>query len=319
MAHFVTGAAGFIGSTLVDHLLTTGVEVVGYDNFSAGRREFLADALMNPLFSLVEGDLLDRAGLEAAMRRRYIDSVFHLAANADIRKGTADPSRDIEQNTIGTFNVLEAMRTTGIRRIAFASSSAVYGDAALIPTPENVAMPIQISLYGASKAAGESLISAYCECFDFRSWIFRFVSVLGERYTHGHVFDFVKQLRQDEAKLVVLGDGRQRKSYMHVHDCVSAIMLAMEKTGNKTNIFNLGLNDYVEVRQSVAWITDRMGVTPRLQFTGGSRGWVGDSAFVWLDPAQIFALGWRPKVTIEQAVCRTVDWLQANAWALARD
>lgn len=319
MAYFVTGAAGFIASNLVDRLLAGGHEVVGYDNFSSGRTEFLADAIKNPSFTLIEGDLLDDAGLTKAMGHKPADFVFHMAANADIRKGTASPRRDLEQNTIGTFNVLEGMRARGIRKIAFASSSAVYGDAAVIPTPENVPMPIQISLYGASKAAGEGLIAAYCACFDFQAWMFRFVSVLGERYTHGHVFDFVKQLRRDPTKLLVLGDGHQHKSYMYIDDCVDAILLAVGNARDKTNIFNLGLNEYTELNQSIAWIAASMGVKPTLEYTGGARGWAGDSPFVWLDSARIFDLGWKPKLSIEQAVRRTVKWLQANPWAFERD
>jgi UDP-glucose 4-epimerase len=315
-AAFVTGAAGFIGSHLVERLLEAGVRVVGYDDLSTGMAEFLMDAKKYAAFTFIQGDTLDTAKLREAMAGA--DIVFHFAANADIRKGTDDPRRDLEQNTIATFNVLEAMRTEGVRKIAFASSSAVYGDAGVVPTPEDVPMPTQISLYGASKAAGEGLVAACCECFGFQSWIFRFVSVLGARYTHGHVFDFVKQLRHDPQNLVVLGDGRQRKSYMDVSDCIDAILLAVTAAQGKTNIFNLGLSDYVELNQSIAWITEQMGLKPALQYTGGERGWVGDSPFVWLDPARIMALGWKPKVSIEQAVRGTVDWLQENSWALRR-
>jgi UDP-glucose 4-epimerase len=319
MHFFVTGAAGFIGSNLVDRLLRDGHSVVGYDNFSTGMRPFVEGARKSTNFRLVEGDLLNANDLSAAMTERPVDIVFHMAANADIRKGTADPRRDLEQNTISTFNVLEAMRASGANKIAFASSSAVYGDASVIPTPEDLPFPVQISLYGASKAAGEGLIEAYGECFGFQSWSFRFVSVLGERYTHGHVFDFVKQLRRDPTKLVILGDGQQRKSYMHVADCVDAMLLAVENAKSKVNRFNLGLNEYVEVNRSASWIAARMGVSPEIIYTGGARGWLGDSPFVWLDPARIFAVGWKPKVTIEQAVIRTVDWLQANLWTLERE
>jgi len=202
----VTGCAGFIGSNLVDRLLASGREVVGVDDFSTGQRRFIASALRDPRFRLIEADLLAPSALTAAFAGA--DFVFHLAANADVRFGTEHPRRDLEQNTIATYNVLEAMRANGVRRIAFSSTGSVYGEPEVFPTPEDAAFPIQTSLYGASKAAGEALIAAYCEGFGFRSWIFRFVSILGERYTHGHVVDFYRQLRSDPTRLRVLGNGR---------------------------------------------------------------------------------------------------------------
>ena len=192
MRAFVTGAAGFIGSSLVDRLLAEGAQVVGWDNFSTGQERFLEGALRHPKFRLVRGDNLDLPALTRAMAG--CDTVFHLAANADVRFGLQHPGRDLEQNTIATFNVLEAMRANGIKRIAFSSTGSVYGEAEKIPTPEDAPFPMQTSLYGASKLAGEGMIAAYCEGFGCEGYIFRFVSILGERYTHGHVFDFVKQL-----------------------------------------------------------------------------------------------------------------------------
>ena len=185
---FITGCAGFIGSQLVDRLLARGDRVVGFDDFSSGQRRFLAGALQQPGFRLIEGDLLDRSTLTAAMRGA--DCVFHLAANADVRFGPAQPRRDLEQNTLATHNVLESMRLTGVRRIAFASTGSVYGEARIFPTPEDAPFPVQTSLYGASKVAGEGLIAAYCEAFEFRAWIFRFVSILGERYSHGTTWEW---------------------------------------------------------------------------------------------------------------------------------
>ena len=209
MRFFVTGSAGFIGSNLTDRLLSEGHQVVGYENFSAGQERFLEKARQSPNFALVHGDTLDLNALTRAMRDS--DFVFHLAANADVRFGTEHPRKDLEQNTIATFNVLEAMRANNIKRIAFSSTGSVYGEATVIPTPEDAPFPVQTSLYGASKLAGEGLVAAYCEGYGFQSYIFRFVSILGERYTHGHVFDFYKQLKQDPSKLRVLGDGKQRK------------------------------------------------------------------------------------------------------------
>lgn len=308
----VTGAAGFIGSTLVDRLLARGDTVVGYDNFSSGQRRFLEGALANSRFRLVEGDLLDTARLTDAMRGA--SDVYHLAANADVRFGLDHPDRDLQQNTIATFNVLEAMRANGARRIAFSSTGSVYGESKVIPTPEDAPFPIQTSLYAASKVAGETLIHAYCEGFGFQSWIFRFVSVLGERYTHGHVFDFVRSLMADPSRLKVLGDGTQRKSYMYVQDCIDGIFLAMESASDKVNVFNLGTDEYCEIKNSVGWITAKVGASPHLDYAGGARGWVGDNPFIYLDTARIRSLGWAPKLSIQRGVERTVSWLLENRW-----
>jgi UDP-glucose 4-epimerase len=308
----VTGCAGFIGSNLVDRLLENGHEVVGVDNLSTGLLRFLERASTNPRFRFVRTDLLDLPGLVAAFAGGEV--VVHLAANADVRFGTEHPRRDLEQNTIATYNVLEAMRANGIKHIAFSSTGSVYGEAAVIPTPEDGPFPIQTSLYGASKAAGEGLISAYCEGFGFQAWIFRFVSILGERYTHGHVFDFYKKLKADPTRLPVLGNGRQRKSYLYVQDCIDAILLAMEKAGEKVNIFNLGVDGYCEVNDSIGWICEELGVKPVLEYSGGDRGWIGDNPFIFLDTRKIQSLGWRPKLDIRAGVIQTVRSLVDNPW-----
>jgi len=251
VAYFVTGCAGFIGSSLVDRLLRDGHQVTGYDNFSTGQPEFLAEARRHPRFTLVRGDTADVDALGAAMRGAEL--VFHLAANADVRHGTEHPRRDLEQNGIATFNVLEAMRASGIRRIAFSSTGSIYGEPAVFPTPEDAPFPVQTSLYGASKLAAEALIQAYCEGFDFQGYIFRFVSILGERYTHGHVFDFYRQLRADPTRLHVLGNGKQRKSYLYVQDCLDAMLLAIGNARERVNIFNLGTDEYCQVDDSIGW------------------------------------------------------------------
>jgi UDP-glucose 4-epimerase len=310
----VTGAAGFIGSTLVDRLLQDGNEVLGFDNFSTGQQEFVAQALPNPRYQLVRADLLDLDALRAAMSG--IDVVFHLAANADVRFGTEHPRRDLEQNTIATWNVLEAMRSQGVRRLAFSSTGSVYGEAKVIPTPEDCPFPVQTSLYGASKVAAEGMIQAYCEGYGFQACIFRFVSIMGERYTHGHVFDFYKQLLEHPEELRVLGNGKQRKSYLYVQDCIDAILLAMDKAPGPVSIFNLGTDEYCEVNQSIQWIGERLGLQPKLQYTGGDRGWIGDNPFIFLDCSRMRALGWKPRLTIQQAVVRTVEFLQANQQVL---
>lgn len=322
MHSFITGGAGFIGSNLADRLLAAGERVTVYDNLSTGCREFLDEAhrVGGDRFRLIEGDLLDEAALAAAMTGdgEKVDRVFHLAANADVRFGTRHPRRDLEQNTIATYNVLEAMRANGVKRIAFSSTGSIYGEPEVFPTPENAPFPIQTSLYGASKLAGEGLIQAYCEGFGFEGFIFRFVSVLGERYTHGHIFDFYRKLKADPTRLPVLGDGRQRKSYMYVQDCIDGMLLAMEKGRGKVEIVNLGLDAYMEVNQSIAWICERLGVTPTLDYTGGSRGWIGDSPFIFLDTAKARALGWEPELDLRASVLRTVDWIAANQWILER-
>jgi len=310
MHAFVTGGAGFIGSSLVDRLLADGHAVVAYDNFSTGQRAFVAGALQQPRFTLVEGDTLDLPALTRAMAG--CDVVFHLAANADVRFGTEHPRKDLEQNTIATFNVLEAMRANGIKRIAFSSTGSVYGETHVFPTPEDAPFPVQTSLYGASKLAGEGLIAAYAAGFGFEGCIFRFVSILGERYTHGHVFDFYKSLRQDPTRLRVLGNGRQRKSYLYIGDCLDAILTAMAKTRGGIEIYNLGTNEYCEVNDSIGWICARLGVSPRLDYTGGERGWIGDNPFIFLDTAKITGLGWQPKLTIREGILRTLDYLKAN-------
>jgi UDP-glucose 4-epimerase len=310
MRIFVSGGAGFIGSSLVDRLLALGHTVVAYDNFSTGQREFVADALRHDAYTLIEGDTLDAAALTDAMRG--VEMVFHLAANADVRFGREHPRKDLEQNTLATFNVLEAMRANGVKRIAFSSTGSVYGEATVFPTPEDAPFPVQTSLYGASKLAGEGLIAAYAAGFDFEGCIFRFVSILGERYTHGHVFDFYKSLRQDPSRLRVLGDGRQRKSYLYIGDCIDAMLLAMEKTRGTLQIFNLGTDEYVHVDDSIGYICERLGVAPVLEKTGGDRGWVGDNPFIFLDCARIRALGWTPKLTIRDGIIRTLDYLKAN-------
>jgi len=317
MRAFITGGAGFIGSNLVDRLLADGAEVVAWDNFSTGQDRFLVTASTHPAFRLIRGDNLDLPALTAAMEG--CDIVFHLAANADVRFGLEHPGKDLQQNSVATFHVLEAMRANGIKRIAFSSTGSVYGETEKIPTPEDAPFPVQTSLYGASKLAGEGMIAAYCEGFGFEGYIFRFVSILGERYTHGHVFDFYKQLMAHPERLDVLGDGSQRKSYLHIGDCISAILHVVHAgtaRGAKhgVQVYNLGTNEYCQVKDSIGWICARLGLQPELQFAGGERGWVGDNPFIFLDTAKIRATGWEPKQTIRQGIERTVDWLAENRW-----
>lgn len=311
--HFIiTGCAGFIGSSLVDRLLLTGCKVTGIDNFSTGQPAFIKNALLHKNFKLLELDLLDLNSLLPAFKNGTV--VCHLAANADVRFGTDHPRKDLEQNTIVTYNVLEAMRVNDIKKIAFSSTGSVYGESPVIPTPEDGPFPIQTSLYGASKSACEGLISAYCEGFGFQSWIFRFVSILGERYTHGHVYDFYEKLQNNPFELPVLGNGKQRKSYLYIQDCLDAILLALDKASDKVNIFNLGIDGYCEVNNSIGWICKELDVTPSITYSGGDRGWIGDNPFIFLDTKKITSLGWTPKVSIQEGVIKTVQFLKDNEW-----
>ena len=222
------------------------------------------------------------------------DIVFHLAANADVRHGPEHPGKDLQQNTIATFHVLEAMRTHGVRRIAFSSTGSVYGEPEVFPTPESCPFPVQTSLYGASKLAGEGLIAAYCQAFGFQSFIFRFVSILGERYTHGHVFDFYEKLLANPRHIEVLGNGRQRKSYLYVRDCIDAMLHVIEQASEPVNLYNLGTDEYCTVDESLSWICAQLGVNPRRTYAGGERGWVGDNPFIFLDTTKVRALGGAP-------------------------
>jgi UDP-glucose 4-epimerase len=317
MNYLVTGAAGFIGSQMVDRLLSQGHRVRGVDNLSTGRREFLSGALTHSRFRFHKTDLCTPHALEKILSRDT-DWVFHFAANADVRHGLDHPGRDLEQNTQVTFHVLEAMRKKGIKKIAFSSSGSVYGEAKVIPTPEDCPFPVQTSLYGASKLAAEGLLSAYAEGYGFQTLIFRFVSILGERYTHGHVFDFVKQLKKHPDKLSVLGNGKQRKSYLYIEDCLNAIQKAVSRRWpRRAEIINLGTQEYVTVNDSIRVICRELGVRPRLRYSGGDRGWVGDNPFIYLNCSKMRRAGWTPRVSIRDAVRKTVHYLQTHPQLLS--
>jgi UDP-glucose 4-epimerase len=307
----VTGGAGFIGSNLVDRLLADRAEVVIVDDFRTGRKAFLADVLGQEGVTLVEGDVRDPGVLDRALAG--CDTVVHLQANADVRWGFDHPTRDVEQNVLATSAVLEAMRRHAVRRIAFTSTGSVYGEAQIVPTPEDHPFPVQTSLYGTSKAAGEGLIAAYCHAFGFTGVVLRLVSILGERYTHGHVWDFYRSLQADPTRLRVLGDGRQQKAYLYIGDCVEAILTVL---GHHSEpgffVYNVGSDETLTVDQSVKIITEHLGLTPDLDYAGGTRGWPGDSPLILLDTKRLRGLGWSHTVPVAEAVQRTVDWLAAN-------
>lgn len=310
----VTGGAGFIGSNLVDYLLASGERVRVVDNFSTGRDPFLPVENLN--LEVISGDLTDPQICNLAVRG--CSAVFHLAANADVRHGWNDPMRDLEQNVKVTQLLLESCRVHAVRRFIFSSTGSIYGSATQIPTSEDCPFPTQTSLYGASKLAAEGLIFAYAEGGFIDPIIFRFVSILGPRYTHGHIFDFVKQLIDDASKLKVLGDGYQTKSYLHVFDCVRALYQSL-KSEALTGVFNLGTREVITVNESIGIISNELGCEPQLLYSGGRQGWVGDNPHIFLNTDQIEATGWRPTKSIRESVRETVSWLTDNQWVYKQE
>ncbi|RLF47240.1 MAG: UDP-glucose 4-epimerase [Thermoplasmata archaeon] len=307
MKALVTGGAGFIGSHLIDALLAKGYEVACIDNFSSGRREFIEKNLNK--IELIEGDLLNRQDIKKALDN--CDIVFHLAANPDVRVGAVNPKLHFDNNIIATYNLLEEMREKGIVKIAFTSSSTVYGDATVIPTPEDYGPLIPISLYGASKLAAEALICSYCHTFDMEAVIYRFANVVGPRSTHGVIYDFIKKLRANPDELEILGDGTQRKSYLYIDDCIDAMIFGIEKAKERVEIFNIGSEDWVEVKEIADIVSQEMGLKPEYRFTGGidGRGWKGDVKFMRLDISKLKSLGWKPKYGSKEAIRMTAKWL----------
>ena len=305
MKYFVTGGAGFIGSHLVDRLLAHN-QVTVYDNLSSGKKKFLKQHENSKNFRFIQGDLLDLDKLKQEMKNS--DFVFHLAANPDIRYGTKHTDWDLKQGPIATYNVLEAMRVNNIKKIAFSSSSVVYGEAKEIPTPEDHGPLIPISLYAASKLASEGLITAFCHTFDIRSWIFRFANIIGERGTHGVIFDFIEKLKKDPTMLEILGDGKQRKSYMHVKDCVDGMIYAIKNSSAVVNVYNLGSDDSLSVNELAKIVIKKMDLNNvRIEYTGGKRGWKGDVVLMILSIDRIKKLGWSPKYNSKQAVEKAID------------
>jgi UDP-glucose 4-epimerase len=316
MKYFVTGGAGFIGSHIVERLLQENHEVTVYDNYSSGNHGFIDKLKINPNLKVIGGDICDLKFLVKAMKGH--DFVFHLAANADVRNGMTDTDIDFKNNIQGTKNVLESMRVNGIKKIAFSSSATVYGEPKTFPTPETEPL-IQTSLYGASKACGESLIQGYCEFYDMQCWIFRFVSWIGEHYTHGVIFDFINKLRDDSSQLEILGDGNQKKSYLYVKDGVDGIFLGIKEFNEKVNIFNLGYSETMNVTELAKIIIKEMKLSNvKINFTGGIRGWKGDSPLVQLDTTKLNAKGWRPTTNIKKGVILTTKYLLENPELLER-
>jgi len=302
----VTGGLGFIGSHVVDRLLEDEWRVLVLDNLLTGRRSNLAQHKGDPRLEVVEGDVRD---LETLTRcSRGCDAVFHLAAHALMRVSLRDHRADLEHNIVGTLNVLESMVANGVPDFVFASTSALYGEAEVTPTPETYS-GVQTSLYGAAKLAGEGYASAFAEFSPIRVWAYRFGTVLGERCRRGAIWDFTHKLLEDPSKLEILGDGKQSKDYMSVGDCVDGIILGHEKASGRVNIFNLGLQEQTTVDELADYVIEEMGLSQvKKSYTGGARGWVGDNPVVYLSTKRIKTLGWRPKTSPEEAIRLTARW-----------
>ena len=302
MRSLVTGGAGFIGSHLIDRLVERGDDVVVLDNLSSGKEEFLAHHSEQVTHHHV--DITDYESMSPYFKG--VDVVFHFAANPDIRLGTQITDTDLKQGTLATYNVVESMRVHGVPTIMFASSSVVYGDNAPMPTPENHGPCMPISLYGASKSAGESLISSWVGTFGLQGYIFRFANIIGDRGTHGVIFDFIHKLKKNPNELEVLGDGLQEKSYMEVGDCVNGILHIMETENQSLNLFNLGSHDTCSVRRIAEIVVEESGLEGvSIEYTGGDRGWAGDVPKTSLDVEYLFSTGFEPTMQSEAAIRHT--------------
>ncbi len=304
MKIFVTGGAGFIGSHLVDRLMSMGTVTV-YDNLSSGRKEFIRHHLGRSDFAFVQADLLDFSALREEMKSH--DVVFHMAANPEARRGIQNTRLDLEQETIATYNVLEAMRVNKVGQLIFASSGTVYGETPVMPLPEDYGPVLPISLYGAGKLASEGLISAFCGTFAMQAWIFRFANVVGKRTTHGVILDFLHKLRQNSSELEILGDGNQCKPYLHVAECIDGMLFGFQKSLESVNVFNLGCSSATDVNTIAGILVAEMGLRGVVfRHTGGDRGWPGDVPQVRLNVEKINRLGWRARYTSDEAVRKAI-------------
>jgi UDP-glucose 4-epimerase len=308
----VTGGAGAIGHILVGELLAQGREVRVIDNLSGGRREHLDAFRSNRKLSLLVADL--RRPEEFREQFRRASSVWHLAANPDIRLGTANPSIDLDLGTMTTFHVLEAARTLDVPKVRFSSSSVVYGYPTVFPTPESYGPLLPQSQYGAAKLASEAMLSAFAHSYGIEAHMFRFANIIGPRMTHGVLYDFFEKLRVDPARLEVLGDGHQAKSYLRTEECVEAMLLAADRAHDRVNVFNLGTADRISVREIAEKVVAANGGRARIEYTGGSTGWVGDVPQQLLAVDRIRALGWTARRTSAQAVDETIaELIRARA------
>lgn len=308
MRCFVTGGAGFIGSHLVDTLIETGHSVTVFDNLSSGKMDFIKHHAPNKNFNFICTDLLDIESVAKSIRNH--DIVYHFAANPDARLGIQNTDLDLKQETIATYNVLEGMRLHGIKKIVFSSSGTIYGETPVIPLPENYGPVLPISLYGAGKLASEGLISAFCHTFDMQGWIFRFANIVGERATHGVIFDFINKLKRDPCTLEVLGDGTQQKPYLHVKECIDGMLFGLAHSNERVNVFNLGCDSSTDVTSIAHMVIQEMKLNNvTIRYTGGDRGWPGDVPQVRFDCKKINDLGWKARYTSDEAVRMTIQTL----------
>ena len=298
---FITGGAGFIGSHLVDRLLSEGNTITVYDNLVSGKKENIADHLNEDNFMFIENDLMDFETLKEVMQGH--DIVWHLGANTDIPEGNRVTDLDLNNCTMATYNVLEAMRQNGIKKLLFTSTSAVYGEIEKMPTCEDDGPILPISLYGASKLAGEGLVSSYCHLFDMQAWMFRFGNVIGSRMGHGVIYDFINKLKKNPKELEILGDGTQDKNYFLVEDCIDGMLCAFRNSDKQYDVFNLGSETNVNVATIARIVTEEMGLNGiPFRYTGGKRGWPGDVPIVHFSLRKIAKLGWEPKYSSEEAI-----------------
>jgi UDP-glucose 4-epimerase len=307
--YFVTGGAGFIGSNVVDRLIQDNdSEITIFDNFCSGKMSYIEHHMGNRHFKLVRGDLCDLSYLKETIKGH--DFVFHFAANADISKSMVETSLDLNQTVIATYNLLEAMRQGGVRRIAYSSGSGIYGDVGLTETAEDFGPLMPISMYGASKLGAEGLICAFCHMFDMQAWIYRFANVVGRRQTHGVGFDFIRSLKKNHRELNILGDGKQSKSYIHISDIIEAMFFIIKKSSSKVNIFNVATDDYITVNEIARIVVEEMGFKDtKFIYTGGKRGWKGDVPVVRFNLEKIHNLGWSVKYNSKEAIKLSVQEL----------
>jgi len=298
---FISGGAGFIGSQLVDKLAKKGWHITVYDNLSSGKKEFIKEHIGKECFQFIKADLLDLNKLKKSMVGH--DIVFHLSANPDIRHGIRFTDIDLKQNTVVTYNILESMRLAGVKEIVFASTSTIYGEPKVMPTPEDYGPLYPISLYGASKLACEALCTSFSHTFGMKCWIFRFANIVGGRGTHGIIYDFIAKLRKDPKELEILGDGKQTKSYLLVDDCIDAILYVHEHSKEQFNVFNLGSNDRLNITAIARILIEQMGLKHvKLAFTGGKRGWPGDVPQMSLSVKKLNELGFKSRHSSREAV-----------------
>lgn len=305
MKYFIAGGAGFVGSNLVDKLMKGNNGVVIYDNLSSGKKEFIAHHFDKKNFKFIKGDVLDVKSLNEAIRGS--DFIFHMASNPDISRSFAEPELDLNQGILTTFNVVNAMRQNGIKKIAYNSGSGVYGDQGATYTPEDFGPLLPNSMYGASKLGSEGIISAFCQLYDMQSWIFRPANLIGKRQTHGVGYDFIRKLKKNSSELEILGNGKQSKSYIYISDFIDAILLAIKRSRDRINLFNVASNTFIDVTAIAKITCDVMGLKNVIfKYTGGRGGWKGDVPIVRMGTKKLTKLGWKPKMTSAQAFRQSI-------------